>query len=65
LLSFKEGESVEDFAMHLNNLTNQLATLGMLSQMTRSSTSIFALPAQGISSLSSLLEPCWIPRSCQ
>jgi CHAD domain-containing protein len=28
LLSFKEGESVEDFAKHLNNLTNQLATLG-------------------------------------
>jgi hypothetical protein len=28
LLSFHEGESIEDFAMWLNNLTNQLATLG-------------------------------------
>jgi hypothetical protein len=28
LLSLKEGESVEDFAMRLNNLTNQLAMLG-------------------------------------
>jgi hypothetical protein len=28
LLSFKEGESIKDFAMHLNSLTNQLATLG-------------------------------------
>jgi hypothetical protein len=28
LLSFCDGESVEDFAMWLNNLTTQLATLG-------------------------------------
>jgi uncharacterized membrane protein YgcG len=28
LLSFRDGESVEDFAMRLNNLTTQLATLG-------------------------------------
>jgi hypothetical protein len=28
LLSFRDGESVEDFAMWLNNLTTQLATLG-------------------------------------
>lgn len=28
LLAFHDGESVEDFAMRLNNLTNQLATLG-------------------------------------
>jgi hypothetical protein len=27
LLSFRDGESVEDFAMWLNNLTTQLATL--------------------------------------
>jgi hypothetical protein len=28
LLSLKEGESTEDFTMHLNNLINQLAMLG-------------------------------------
>jgi uncharacterized membrane protein YgcG len=28
LLSFKEGECMQDFAMRLNNLTNQLTTLG-------------------------------------
>jgi hypothetical protein len=28
LLSFRDGESVEDFAMRLNNITTQLATLG-------------------------------------
>ena len=28
LLAFRDGESVEDFAMRLNNLTNELATLG-------------------------------------
>jgi hypothetical protein len=28
LLSFRDGESVEDFAMRLNNVTTQLATLG-------------------------------------
>lgn len=68
-LAFRADETVEDFALRLTTITNQLATLAILSPRTRWWRSIFALHVPGSTSsffqlkLFSTFQPCHLRRS--